>query len=125
MLPDLTSTWIPLSLLAVLCAYMAVLFQRERRMSHELDAAETTISVAAPAVHGGGHAPAETSHVQAMPAPAHHAAPAMHSHAEPAPVRKKPRLLWRTASIWLPFTAGFAGQAYLNIIRPLIEKMAG
>ncbi|MGB3811002.1 MAG: hypothetical protein WA943_12990 [Parvibaculum sp.] len=84
-------------------------------MSHELDAAETTISVAAPAVHGGGHAPA----------PAHHAAPAMHSPAEPAPVRKKPRLLWRTASIWLPFTAGFAGQAYLNIIRPLIEKMAG
>jgi hypothetical protein len=117
---DLTSTWIPLSLLAVLCAYMFVLFQRERRSALAFEGPE-----AAPAAaHGGGHsAPAPEAHPEPVhAAPAAHAAP-VHAASEEKPKRR--RLLWRTAFIWLPFVAGFAAQAYLDIIKPLVEKTAG
>lgn len=123
MLPvDLTSTWIPLSLLAVLCTYMFVLFQRERRAALAFDSTETTAPVAAPHVDP---APVSAEAVHEPAAPVH--APA--AHVEPvhaAPEKRKPRrLLWRTAIVWLPFVIGFAGQAYLDIIKPLVEKAAG
>lgn len=130
MLPvDLTSTWIPLSLLAVLCAYMFVLFQRERRATLAFDGMEAAApaAVAYQASHGGEAAPAAEHAPVAQAAPP---APVQTSHAPAvqAPVvseRRRPRLLWRTASIWLPFVGGFAGQAYFDIIAPLMEKAAG
>lgn len=130
MLPvDLTSTWIPLSLLAVLCAYMFVLFQRERRSALAFEGVEPASPVSAPAGgHDAGHAPAPEAHASA---PAH-AEPAHAAPAHPAPAadvslgeKQKRSLLWRTARIWLPFLVGFGGQAYLDLIKPLVEKAAG
>jgi hypothetical protein len=132
---DLTSTWIPLSLLAVLCAYMFVLFQRERRASLAFDGAEATMAT------GGGHDIGHTTgHTEApvgvpavehavpteqQPAPAQpHAAPAS-AAPEQAHEKKKRKLIWRTAGVWLPFIVGFAAQAYLDIVKPLVEKAAG
>ncbi|HEY4343237.1 MAG TPA: hypothetical protein VGN05_02735 [Parvibaculum sp.] len=127
---DLTSTWIPLSLLAVLCTYMFVLFQRERRASLAFESMEP----AAPAVthvsgHDIGHAESHEAPV-AAPAPAEaRVAPTSSAHVVPAqavaPEKAKTSLMWRTAHIWLPFVAGFAGQGYLDVIKPMIVKAAG
>ena len=127
MLPvDLTSTWIPLSLLAVLCGYMFILFQRERRSTLAFEGVEAAApaAVAFQAGHSGGTTPA------AEPTPVAQATPVQAPPAPAAPVsiasgKRKPRLLWRTASIWLPFVGGFAGQAYFDIIMPLMQKAAG
>lgn len=108
---DLSSTWIPLSLLGVLCLYMVFLFMQERRESRALLAAEAAAAAMAPA---------EPSFAAAPSAPAALVAPVM--AVKESPARRKPRLVWRTAWIWLPFMAGFAGQAYLDIIKPLVEK---
>lgn len=128
MLPvDLTSTWIPLSLLAVLCGYMFILFQRERRSTLAFDgmeAAAAPVAVASQVSHSGGAV------LAAEPAPVAQAAPVQAPPASVVPAsiaseKRKPRLLWRTASIWLPFVGGFAGQAYFDIIIPLMQKAAG
>jgi hypothetical protein len=122
----MTSTWIPLSLLAVLCAYMVHLFRQERREAHAFAVAEPAAShdtAAAPAPSGvgqdTGHAPAADA---GHPAPA---APAPAAHAEPAPKRKR-KLIWRgwAMRIWVPFIIGFGGQLYLDLIKPLVEKAA-
>ena len=138
---DLTSTWIPLSLLAVLSTYMYVLFRRERRMSHAFEAeggevASTTVipasatmaGEAAAAVEGEGEHKAEAPAAEATsapapaePAPAPAATPAAEAPAKP----KKRHLLWRTAYIWLPFVAGFGWQAYLDFIKLWLEKTTG
>lgn len=140
---DLTSTWIPLGLLAVLCTYMFVLFRRERNMAHAFEAeggevatlttipaSATMAGEAAAAVEGEGEhkseekaeAPAaEAAPAHAEPAPAPAAAPAAEAPAKP----NKRRLLWRTAYIWLPFIAGFGWQAYLDFIKLWLEKTTG
>jgi hypothetical protein len=79
-----------------------------------------------PAPASSGEAPA-ASHAapaaEAAAAPASHA-PAM--QAAEAPQKKKRSLIWRgwAMRIWVPFIVGFGGQAYLDIIRPLVEKAA-
>ena len=140
---DLTSTWIPLSLLAVLSTYMYVLFRRERRLSHALEAeggevghttvipaSATMAGEAAAAVEGEGEHKTEAPAAEAAPAPAESApAPAPTPVAVPAaeaPAKpKKRRILWRTAYIWLPFIAGFGWQAYLDFIKLWLEKTTG
>lgn len=120
MLPiDMTSTWIPLGLLAVLCGYMVHLFRQERREA--LAFAGTEPASHAPAPASSGDAPA-ASHA----APAAEAAPAPATPAAEAPRKKKRSLIWRgwAMRIWVPFIVGFGGQAYLDIIRPLVEKAA-
>jgi len=87
----------------VLSAYMVHLFLQERRQSLAgMEGVEAT-SMEPPVIPGAAHAPA-----------------AMVSEA--APAKRKARLLWRTAWLWLPFVAGFAGQAWLDIGKPLVEK---
>lgn len=125
MLPiDMTSTWIPLSLLAVLCAYMVYLFRQERREALAFAGAE-------PAAHAPAAASSADAHAASHAAPAVEAAPAPASHAPAAPAAETPRkkkrsLIWRgwAMRIWVPFLVGFGGQAYLDIIRPMIEKAA-
>ncbi|MEQ8265626.1 MAG: hypothetical protein RH982_00395 [Parvibaculum sp.] len=99
---DLTSPWIPLSLIMVLGIFMVRQFVQERRDARALAFAES--SVAAPLM------PAEA----AAPAPV--AAPAA------IPEKKKMKLRWRTAWIWLPFLVGFFGQAYLSFIKPMLDN---
>lgn len=121
---DLTSTWIPLSLLAVLSVYMFILFKRERReaLAFQGEAASSGHE-ATPATHADHGHDAHGHDAHAAPA-AHAAAPAETHHAE-APKKKKASLKWRTAHIWLPFVAGFGWQAYLDFIKPMLEKAAG
>jgi hypothetical protein len=123
----MTSTWIPLTLLAALCAYMVHLFRLERREALAFSGAEaisqpSPAPVAAPA--GGGHEPAPAAvEVPAHPAPAAEAARV--PMAEPA-LKKKRKLIWRgwAMRIWVPLLIGFGGQAYLDLIKPLVEKAA-
>lgn len=145
---NLTSTWIPMSLLAVLSLYMYILFRRERREAMAFAASGSDHGHAAPAAdHGHGHSDHGHGgdHGHAAPAADHghghadhgHHAPATPAHHEPlvaAPAKKKGRLVWRTAYIWLPIVAGFGAQAYLDFgghayyqetIKPIIEKSAG
>jgi hypothetical protein len=133
---NLTSTWIPMSLLAVLSLYMFVLFRRERREAMEFVAVGGGDHGHAPAAdhgHGGGH-----SHAAPAPAADHgHHAPTPPSHHEPlaaAPAKQKSSIVWRTAKIWLPLVIGFGAQAYLDFgghayyqetIKPMLEKSAG
>lgn len=154
---DLTSTWIPLSLLAVLSLYMFMLFRKERRESLALEASGGHMTALdsshGSSTHGSGHDAGHAdshgdahasdhshsnshghaddhgaSHDAAHAATHAHAAPAA-DHAHAAPVAetsaKKPRLLWRTAHIWLPIAAGFGWQAYIDFIRPMLDKAAG
>ncbi|MDX5493761.1 MAG: hypothetical protein LPK86_09745 [Alphaproteobacteria bacterium] len=104
---DLTSIWIPVGIIGLLGLYMVAQFIQERRESRELLAAEA----AAAATAAAAPPPAE------KPAPAPAAAPAPSAPAE----KKKAKLRWRTAWIWLPFLAGFFGQAYLSIIKPMMD----
>ena len=133
---NLTSTWIPMSLLAVLSLYMYVLFRRERTEAAAFvaEGVHDAHGHAAPVVvdHGhGGHG----DHGHAAPAADHgHHAPATPAHHAPlaaAPAKKKRRLIWRTARLWMPIVLGFGAQAYLDFgghayyqetIKPLLEK---
>ena len=125
---QLTSTWIPLGLLAVLAMYMFHLFRQERRQSLELIAAETATAASAPkpdalemeAAHAVEAAP-EAAAAAPVPAPAAAPVPAPMA-ATSTPAKRKASLVWRTAWIWLPFLTGFAGQAWLDIVKPLVEK---
>lgn len=104
---DLTSIWIPVGIIGLLGLYMVAQFIQERRESRELIAAEA----AAAAAEAAAPPPAE----KPVPAAAVTSAPA-------APeAKKKAKLRWRTAWIWLPFLIGFFGQAYLSFIKPMIE----
>lgn len=84
----------------MLSAYMVYLFLQERRQSLALAGAEGVEAVS-------------------MEPPA---APATAS--ETAPAKRKAKLLWRTAWLWLPFVAGFAGQAWFDIVKPLLDRAA-
>lgn len=103
---DLTSPWIPLSLIMVLGIFMVRQFVQERREARALAFAES--SGAAPSTQVEAAAPA----------------PAVEPVAAPAaiPEKKKMKLRWRTAWIWLPFLAGFFGQAYLSFIKPMLDN---
>ncbi|MGV8995977.1 MAG: hypothetical protein ACOH12_03410 [Parvibaculaceae bacterium] len=139
---NLTSTAIPLSLLAVLSLYMYVLFRRERSEAMAYAAAggdapgySTTMPTPAPvADHGHTDHGNHGEHVEPTTAvaPAVVAAPAPHAPQVVAtPVKRKRRLFWSNTYIWLPLVAGFCGQAYLDFgghayylqtIKPMIEK---
>ncbi|MCF8469636.1 MAG: hypothetical protein K9G30_02500 [Parvibaculum sp.] len=103
---DLTSPWIPLSIISLLGLYMVRQFIQERRASAE------TVRVAP---------------VSDEPAAATGEAPATipltaGTIAEEKPEKEKPKLRWRTAWIWLPFLIGFLGQTYLSLIKPMIDN---
>lgn len=132
---DITATWIPLSMIAVLCAYMVVLFQRERHMVHsfESEGGDTALAVTAPATTTmtGEAAMVETTTATpqvftATPdtAPSH-APAASHPTAQANPEVPAGSLLWNTAYLWLPFVAGFGWQAYLDFFKAWLEKTIG
>lgn len=83
-------------------------------------------AMGAPAADMHEAAPEAAPAAETGPVEAPLAAPAMSAPEVPlaaAPSsRRKSSLVWRTAWIWLPFAAGFAGQAYLDVVRPLLEK---
>lgn len=109
---DLTSIWIPVGIIGLLGLYMVMQFIQEQRLSRELILAETAAAAAAPAP-------------ETAPAPAPEPAPAPVATAVPAAtpeLKKKAKLRWRTAWIWLPFLIGFFGQAYLSFIKPMMES---
>lgn len=116
---DLTSTWIPLGFLGVLLLYMVRLFLQERRESMALAAAE---AMSAPASRTLEEATVEAAQPAAAEPSVAPIAPV--ETAVAATPRRKSSLVWRAAWIWLPFVAGFAGQAYLDVVKPLLEKTA-
>jgi hypothetical protein len=119
---ELTSTWIPLSLLILLSMYMYVLFRRERRESLAIEAQGAPILATEP-----HHAPADNH--TADHGTGHSALAVDHGHvahiAAPETKKNKGSLIWRTAYLWLPLVAGFGWQAYLDFFRHMIEKTAG
>lgn len=118
---DLTSTWIPLGFLGVLLLYMVRLFLQERRESMALAAAEAMSAPTPPTLED---ATVEATQPAAEPSVAPIATiPPVETAVAAAP-RRKSSLVWRAAWIWLPFVAGFAGQAYLDVVKPLLEKTA-
>ncbi|MBC7103820.1 MAG: hypothetical protein H5U13_11540 [Parvibaculum sp.] len=58
----------------------------------------------------------------AAAAPATEAAPSSAAPAPEKPGKKKMKLRWRTAWIWLPLLIGFFGQAYLSHVKPMLEN---
>lgn len=100
---DLTSPWIPLSIIMLLGVFMYRQFLEERRESRELELAEAA----------------------AEAAPKTDVAPPAPLGSADKPVKKKRKLRWRTAWIWLPFLIGFFGQAYLSFIKPMVDNAAG
>lgn len=102
---DLTSPWIPLSLIMMLGVFMIRQFMQERREARELAFAESGAPAAAASV----------------PSTAEPAAPVTTSETPQKEQKKKRKLRWRTAWIWMPFLIGFFGQAYLSFIKPLME----
>lgn len=103
---DLTSIWMPLGLIGLLGIYMVAQFIQERRDTR-LALAEEAAAPAASAEAGTPSAPAVTPVATAAPTE-----------------KKKRKLRWRTAWIWMPFLLGFFGQAYLNYIKPMLEAGA-
>lgn len=97
---DLTSIWIPVGIIGLLGLYMVRQFIQERREAREMILAEAAAAASAP-----------------PPA----AAPAPAASAPADKPKKKTKLRWRTAWIWLPFLAGFFGQAYLSFIKPMMD----
>lgn len=91
--------------------FMIRQFMQERREARELVLAGDAAPVAAPVTSSEqGAAPAPAAPPVAAPA-----------KAEDAPTKKKMKLRWRTAWIWMPFLIGFFGQAYLSFIKPLVD----
>ena len=99
---DLTSPWIPLSIIMLLGVFMVRQFMQERRDARALAFAEAQAGPAA---------------TEPAPAPAAAAPVAVEK-----PAKKKMKLRWRTAWIWLPFLIGFFGQAYLSFIKPMVDS---
>ena len=104
---DLTSPWIPLSIIMLLGIFMVYQFIQERKTSRALALEEAS-------------AAAQPAPVPAAPSAGAAAVAASTSSAPEA--KKKMRLRWRTAWIWLPFLIGFFGQAYLSFIKPMLEN---
>ena len=100
---DLTSPWIPLSIIMLLGVFMYRQFLQERRESRELELAEAA----------------------AEAAPKTDVAPPAPLGADEKPAKKKRKLRWRTAWIWMPFLIGFFSQAYLRFITPMVDNAAG
>jgi hypothetical protein len=107
---DLTSPWIPLSLIMLLGVFMIRQFRQERREARQLALAESLTPAEAPSAAGGSPAPERVEPV-ATPAKA----------GEAPPAKKKMKLRWRTAWIWMPFLIGFFGQAYLTFVKPMMD----
>lgn len=107
---DLTSPWIPLSIIMLLGIFMVYQFIQERKTSRAL-ALEEASAAAQPAPE-----PATE------PAPSAGAAAVAASTSSAPEAKKKMKLRWRTAWIWLPFLIGFFGQAYLSFIKPMLEN---
>lgn len=104
---DLTSPWIPLSIIMLLGLFMIRQFIQERTAAR----LEEATALAGP--------PAAAATAEAAPAPV--AAPSV-APAPEKPGKKKMKLRWRTAWIWLPFLIGFFGQAYLSYVKPMLEN---
>ncbi len=104
---DLTSPWIPLSIIMLLGLFMIRQFIQERQAARLLALEQASAPPAEPV---------------AAAAPATEAAPSSAAPAPEKPGKKKMKLRWRTAWIWLPFLIGFFGQAYLNYVKPMLEN---
>ncbi|ABS64713.1 hypothetical protein Plav_3106 [Parvibaculum lavamentivorans DS-1] len=104
---DLTSPWIPLGIIMLLGIFMVRQFIQERRDARVLAVAEASAPATAP--------------VEAEPAPVIVAPTPAAVESKPAE-KKKRKLRWRTAWIWLPFLIGFFGQAYLSFIKPMVDN---
>lgn len=120
---DLTSIWIPGGLIGILVLIMIRLFINERRSASVL-AAETASSAPVEVTMQSTEAPAavEPPPMADKPAEAVTAPIAEKRDAEKKPKAKR-SFVWRTAWIWLPFLAGFLGQAYLDIFKPIVEPL--
>jgi hypothetical protein len=120
---ELTSTWIPLSILGMLCVYMIMLFRQERAETRayeaELAAGGGAVAVS-PDISSG--LAGDVAHVQPATSHTHEANSA--AAAAPTKTKRKRSLTWNTAYLWLPFVAGFAGQAYLDFLKAMIDKVA-
>ncbi|MBO6634415.1 hypothetical protein [Parvibaculum sp.] len=106
---DLTSPWIPLGIIVLLGVFMIRQFREERRQARELVLAESAAPAAAPSPEVGQ-----------TPAPAP-VVPAAAPEKTEASGKKKMKLRWRTAWIWMPFLIGFLGQAYLTFVKPMMD----
>ena len=104
---DLTSPWIPLSIIMLLGLFMIRQFIQERKAASVLALEQASAPAAEPA---------------AAVAPATEPAPSSAAPAPEKPGKKKMKLRWRTAWIWLPFLIGFFGQAYLSFVKPMLEN---
>lgn len=104
---DLTSPWIPLSIIMLLGLFMIRQFIQERQAARVLALEQASAPAAEPA---------------AAATPATEAAPSSAAPAPEKPSKKKTKLRWRTAWIWLPFLIGFFGQAYLTYVKPMLEN---
>ena len=139
---DLTSVWIPGGLIGILVLIMIRLFINERRSAAALAAGGSSaapVEVTMPAPATDTPDAVEPPPMADKPAEAEKAASVREPEKAPVAEKKneeqtpktkaKGSFVWRTAWIWLPFFAGFLGQAYLDIfkpiIEPLIEKSAG
>lgn len=103
---DLTSPWIPLSIISLLGLFMVRQFIQEPRASAETG---RVAQFSDEPVAAAGQAPATTPLTAG-------------AIAEEKPEKKKRKLRWRTAWIWLPFLIGFFGQTYLSLIKPMIDN---
>jgi len=103
---DLTSPWIPLSIISLLGLFMVRQFIQERRASAEI---VHVAPFSEEPVAAAGEAPASRVLTAG-------------TIAEEKPEKKKRKLRWRTAWIWLPFLIGFVGQTYLSLIKPMIDN---
>ena len=135
---DLTSVWIPGSLIGILVLIMIRLFIKERRAAAAIvaeRAEQMPVEVTAPAQTSEVPAavepppmadkPSET--VETVRVPTAPNAP-VSVKAPEKKVKSSGSLIWRTAWIWLPFLVGFFGQGYLEhraAIDPLIKKITG
>lgn len=130
---DLTSVWIPGGLIGVLVLIMIRLFINERRSASVL-AADTgsaaPVEVTMPALTTDAPDAVEPppvadkpAEVPEVPVAKKEDAPVAAKEAPEKAPKAKRSFVWRTAWIWLPFLAGFLGQAYLDIFKPIIEPL--
>lgn len=107
---DLTSPWIPLSLIMLLGVFMIRQFRQERREARQLALAESLAPAEAPSPEGGSPALERVEPVATLA-----------KAEEASSAKKKMKLRWRTAWIWMPFLIGFFGQAYLTFVKPMMD----
>ena len=121
---DLTSPWIPLSIIMLLGIFMVYQFIQERKVSRALELEEASAASVAQPDPEPTAVPAPVTTPAEAETPAQTSPQKVAAVSEPVekPAKKKMKLRWRTAWIWLPFLIGFFGQAYLSFIQPMLDN---